>query len=442
MNCEACRSQLTAYAEGVVERASTEAVERHLGSCPACAAELAELRDLMEILIRDRDAVPAPSLTAEVMDRIVQEQDRKLRRLQMRRHIRLIGWSGTAVAALVVAAVVLTWPGRVDNRAEAAAVLAKAVAAAKEIRSVRLECRMRTLPRDNFSFIAPDQDFVPMTVWRTFGESPKWRVEKPGRVAVMDGASTVMLIKPNIAARAPAGPAFDVGWVLDFADPHDVVAEGLQSALAERAELKLGEGSTADGKRLLVVTARVKAQVPEKGYLKNKFVLTADTRRVFRFGADDQRLVGLDVFLVADDGTEPLIFQVTRVDYDHPIDPAVFQLDLPDDVVWHESPKPLAGGERYAQMTPREAARAFFEACAREDWDEAGKFLPVPFTAQIKAILGGLELIELGEPFESESTGAHFVPYVIKLKQGQVVKKNLGLKKPREANRFLIDGGL
>ena len=26
-----------------------------------------------------------------------------------------------------------------------------------------------------------------MKIWKQFGEKPKWRVEKPGRVAVMDG---------------------------------------------------------------------------------------------------------------------------------------------------------------------------------------------------------------------------------------------------------------
>ena len=30
-----------------------------------------------------------------------------------------------------------------------------------------------------------------MEVWRQFGDKPKWRMEEPGRVMVMDGTGTL-----------------------------------------------------------------------------------------------------------------------------------------------------------------------------------------------------------------------------------------------------------
>ena len=79
--------------------------------------------------------------------------------------------------------------------------------------TVRIVAKMRTLPRDNFSYIDPDLAPVRVEVWRQFGQKPKWRVEKPGRVIVMDGASTVALIRPNTAVKIamPTEGAFDSG---------------------------------------------------------------------------------------------------------------------------------------------------------------------------------------------------------------------------------------
>ena len=56
----------------------------------------------------------------------------------------------------------------------------------------------------------------------------------------------------------------------------------------------------------------------------------------------------------------------------------------------------LPDNEKYASMTAEQAARAFFEACGREDWNEAGKFMS-PVNERLKQYLGGLEIVSLGE---------------------------------------------
>ena len=53
-------------------------------------------------------------------------------------------------------------------------------------------------------------------------------------------------------------------------------------------------------------------------------------------------------------------------------------------------------------MTAEQAARAFFEACGREDWDEAGKFTSL-INERVKQAYGGLEIVSLGESFTSKS---------------------------------------
>ena len=59
---------------------------------------------------------------------------------------------------------------------------------------------------------------------------------------------------------------------------------------------------------------------------------------------------------------------------------------------------------------PRQAARAFFEACAKEDWDEAGKFYPGSVSDRMKQYLGGLKILQIGEPFQSKGYPGWFVP--------------------------------
>jgi hypothetical protein len=76
----------------------------------------------------------------------------------------------------------------------------------------------------------------------------------------------------------------------------------------------------------------------------------------------------------------------------------------------------LPDNEKYAAMTAQQAARAFFEACAREDWIEVQKFWRMPVDDRFKQYLGGIETSEK--------------------------KHGLGLKKDGKTGRWHIDGGI
>ena len=61
-----------------------------------------------------------------------------------------------------------------------------------------------------------------------------------------------------------------------------------------------------------------------------------------------------------------LILAVERIEYDKPIDPTVFVLKLPEKVAVYREPQRLPDNEKYEKLTPEQAARAFFEACAKK----------------------------------------------------------------------------
>jgi len=158
---------------------------------------------------------------------------------------------------------------------------------------------------------------------------------------------------------------------------------------------------------------------------------------VYRFEAETKLLKGFEVF-VHTDKEDVLVFEVTDIEYNPQIDNGMFMLELPADVIWHQEPKPLADNEKYEKMTPKEAAEAFFKACAEENWDEVLKFMSSSrVDDRLKEYYGGLEIISIGEPFKSGIYAGWLVPYEIRLRPTEI---NVRLSKENSAGRFVITG--
>jgi outer membrane lipoprotein-sorting protein len=325
-----------------LDAAAAGGIESHLGECPACKAEFDEVQRLVVRLKGARAAATGLSLESRVMDRIIHEQAEVIRRLQMRKRIRLLGISGALTAAaalLIVAGVMMSQP---DNRILAAETLAQGAKAMPEISSVHIRGKMRTAPHDNFSMIDTHVDFVPIEVWKQSGEKTKWRVEKPGRVAVMNGDSTIMWMKPVnevMKLPQPTDGAFDTYWLLSLTNVKALIDQELQTALARGWDMKLAHEGTG-GEKKLIVTIEAKAEPIEDVRWKNAFIDTSDTRRVYRFDAATKRLQAIQIYLHEKD-QDVLIFESESIDYDQPMDSAVFSLKLPDDVVWLKEPGDL-----------------------------------------------------------------------------------------------------
>ena len=126
----------------------------------------------------------------------------------------------------------------------------------------------------------------------------------------------------------------------------------------------------------------------------------------------------------------------------------------------------------YRQLTgttPAEMAQNFFDACSREDWSTVGKFWPDNTLKDgTKKYLGGMEVISLGKPFKARISIAAllelqpnlrdqlrgmgnqkdfqgpqvYVPYEIRLKDGNVKKWQLAIRCDNPEHRWYFDGGL
>jgi predicted Ser/Thr protein kinase len=317
--------------------------------------------------------------------------------------------------------------------------------AVPKVASVHCVAQMRTLPADNFSLVWPQGDLVPVEVWKQCGNKPKWRVEKPERVAVMDGASTAMLIHAKTAVRFPHASegAFDTGFLLELAGGEYAITRVFRAAHDKGWNVKISE-TTAAGAKKILVSVETKVGLPDDDYMKNKFFETCDLRRTYRFDFQTRRLEAVDAYLHQPSG-DLLILSVDRIDYDKPLAAAIFTLKLPANVQADIDPQPLPDNAKYERMLPKQAAQAFFEACAQGDWGEAQKFMSGPVDQDFKEYMGGLKVVRLGEPFQSAISllnGDWFVPYEIQFKGGQIKKWNLALRRNPAARRYIFDGGI
>jgi hypothetical protein len=352
------------------------------------------------------------------------------------------GLTAAAGAATLILVAVLAAPeakGRVPE------VLLKAARALAKPTSVHLQGKLCTDPRDNFEAIAPNQEFVSIELWKQFSPNLKWRVEKPGRIAVMDGQSTILYIKPDYAVKVPhpTSNAFDTQWFQQMADLNQTIEQEIAAIKAHGWPVTVTSETGSDGKSKSVVSVESASGLPDGDYLKDAFLMTADTRRIYVFDAQSELLETVKIYLHGK-ANDQLVFELDRIEYNQPIDPSVFQLQLPADVAWEQEMQILPDNAKYAAMSAEQAARTFLEACSRQDWAEAGKFMS-PIPASFKEDRGGLQLLNLGRsfaPVSSVITGARFVPYEIKYQSGTVIKHNLALKRDNRTGRWFVDGGI
>ena len=324
--------------------------------------------------------------------------------------------------------------------------MTKGAQAVAKLTSIHLRGQLRTAPQDNFSADHARAGFCHHRVveavradtsngaLRNQGASPSWTASPRSFLS-----SRTMPTKSRKPPPAPTTRNGCTRWPIS-AKPskHEL------GAIKDRGwPVTLTQEQGADGKAKSVISVEAKSGLGAGDYLNNKFFSTADTRRDYVFDDQSELLQSVKVYLHSASGDQ-LVFSLDEIEYNTPIDPAVFQLQLPANVSIGGEMPVLPDNGKYAAMTSEQAARAMFEACGREDWTEAAKFFN-PLPDSMKQYLGGLKVVSIGAHFTSAVSlisGAQFVPYEITLKNGETKKYNLSLKRDKSTSRWYFDGGL
>lgn len=440
MTCQYVRRHFADLFDAGNDPIADQELRRHLEACAECAGDFARLEHAL--------AVPQPvqgmQASPDFKERVMQQLNSQLPThapsfwaslFPPRFGLKL----AISAAAILAIAFALPYIGSFGGaNSGAAALLAQSVQAMSHLDSVHISARMRTLPNDNFENIGMQYDFVPVEMWKQYGATPRWRIEKPGRVVVMDGAATTLLIHPNTAARGGTRTGF-VEWLMPLLDADKVLQSELDLAKKKESQASLSQ-DVHNGALRTILTVTRKAQGDlTNDWLRNKVIFEADHTCVYAFDPATKRLTGLQVF-VHDNAQDVLVFEITGVRYNESFDPKLFTIDLPANVVWMVSPEEMPKTSQPLPSTARDAAVAFFEGMAERNWDRVLLVYPVSAVDdRFKKAFGGIQVVSIGEPFQSGIYPGWFVPYEVRLTDGTVKKHNLALKQNR--GRFYVDGG-
>ena len=195
MNCAECRDNLVACLEGVLDNEPARQCRAHLESCEPCRTEYAALGRLQERLTARGRVAADISLVESVMRAVHKQQIEPERTTLMSLLLKNrwgFGLGAAASAAAIILLIALTTP---SAQAKAVKVMTKGAQAISKLTSIHLRGQLRTLPGDNFSNIDPGGEFYPVELWKQFEPDLKWRVEKPGRIILMDGQQVINYIK-------------------------------------------------------------------------------------------------------------------------------------------------------------------------------------------------------------------------------------------------------
>jgi hypothetical protein len=190
----------------------------------------------------------------------------------------------------------------------------------------------------------------------------------------------------------------------------------------------------------------------------NPVEMTTDENGVMRLWVDVETNLPVRIELeklgMESGQMRPHKFVMENFQWDVELDESVFEPNIPDDYKLQEMPirsqqvetKPprlLADTEKDEQTMVREFVRKVFKACTDENWDEFSNFWSGKKVNEMhKTMLGGLEIVEIGEPFKTDDSATWYVPYHIKLRLGNVKKSNLRVRYDKTTKRFIPVGGL
>lgn len=452
MNCRTFDKRLVELLDTQPDSAALTELLQHAEACPTCARELEEARATLAALRPSCKTRATPHFKERVMETIRGIDAAEHEPQQTSRRSRLWRRLGVLAAAAVMCFITTlgyNWYAARHGRPEqsAFAVLAQAAVVMKGIQTLHIKAMMRTPPRDNFESISLDDAFIPVDLWKQYGTPSQYRVEKAERVITNDGRSGLLLIKngaePPTAVTSGPDNGF-IEWLKPLLNADTLFDQEQQLARKQGSKMELTNKKEADGTSRIVLKIEAQAQgnFSQSDYAKDKAIIESDHIRIYTFDEPRHRLMALQVLIKT--AKDPvLVFETAKIEYDQPLDAALFSTKAPDNAFLDKRPWELPNVRSNSAMSPKAAVEAFFKACAEENWDEARNYCGTMVDRpNVRQGLGGLKILKIGEPVKSGVYRGWIVPYEIQLKSGETKKWNLGIRNDNPKKQWEVDGGI
>lgn len=446
MDCEKCKLEMVNLFDTNVDPIVKNSILEHIKQCPDCHKEYHNALEIISMLKPKLQPNAPFQLKQNIMNQLKMEnnkmrtQEAKVKKLTPR-FKKVLSVAAVLAIAMVVIPIVDSNTNVFNRTARAAnSLIDNSIRATQLVKSMIVKLKVRTLEDDNFSLIGPSYEMVNHTIYKSFSNPQKWRLEKPSRVVVNDGEYQYMHIV-NVQEFLKA-PLYH-NMIEDF----EMLFEPEKILIKEQYDLKKN-GSTLtmevkDGLVYLAVSDKAQGDFTND-YMRNTSIGESDNRREYVFDNDTKLLRGMKIYLI-EGKKETLIVSLESIEYNVSIDPSLFSLDIPKGQVWRDLDT-VAKSEVFTNITSKKAAEIFFKGLAKMDWQLVTQTYSFfdgknEHANDLKEKFGGLTLVQLGEPFKSGQYAGEFVPYEVRLKSGKTVRFNLALRNDNPNKVWLVDGG-
>lgn len=386
-----------------------------------------DYKDIQNLLKPRRDIKASAELRNRVGDSIGKKRRASIRRKWM--------WGG--ISAGIAAAVLLI----VMLPAGASAMSPKELLKATlntliGVDFFEMEVEIRTLPNDNFSYINPDCDFIKHNISVVHSDSVlNWKVDKGSRKAMHTGQSTYMWIDAIKSGWCSQNPKWDVlGYLAVFLQPTKTIETELYQCINDpTAEYDI---TNDNGKINLTIHSLPKGDFTNP-YMLNTSIAESECYRRYTIDANTHKLLSAAVSIIAN-GREVEMIRLKNINYGAKNDSIGI---IPTDIEFINIDVPL-GMEGLPGVNAGEAASLILSSFKNWNGDILGKVFDGSMLDVYRQVYEGSELIEIGKPFKSgKEKGITFVPYTLKLTNGEIKQLNLALYKTPSGS-WIITGGL
>jgi hypothetical protein len=401
MTCSDFQELLVVQAEGILDERQAAALADHMRSCPACRAEAECILQLHERLVSDGRLFADARPDGRVMDRILQESAPNLRRTNVMRS-NATRWSlAAAFVAAVVALVIVFAPGRSGSLAYA---LEQTVAAYHGVRSMHLKVEAAgNSDVEAWAEFGDDGSLLRLRMdWPQSEDGPKDLVWEKGKAQIWfkDKKHVAVVREPDMLAKIARS----------FPDPKLAVQDLYEAQTRGEAGIEVEE-PTAEGVIRLTVT--------KPGSTATREVWLVDARTKLLKELQRQELRGSEYKTLA---------RLILLDYNKPIEPALFALNVPKDVMVIDQTTQevgLARGDMSENQIAVKVVRSFFEAMIAGDFATAGRLyegLPAAKLQEAVTRTKFLRIDSIGEPTPDADprTGALRVPCKVQIEEDGV----------------------